>query len=161
MLYLLGLVPLQAVATPILRHIGGFQGVEVNAGIASIGQFGSLAWSYYFSSNWQIKVGVGGAWAKQRQQVYKAVFAQPVLVHTLLSNYRNVFLNVFGGTSLLYESFKRRYNANVGVVLGGELAVFVLHRIELLLGGGGRLFFLKSPYGYSDYFLGVGVRYSF
>ena len=151
----------KSLADPVLRHTSGLQGVEANAGMVAIGPFGSLEWSYCFSSNWQAKAGLGGVWIKKNEAVYKAIFTQPVLLRTLVSNHRNFFLNALLGTNLVCESVKKGYQFNVGMALGGELEVFLIHRLAFLCSGGYRLFFLKSPYGRSDYFLGAGLRFSF
>lgn len=47
---------------------------------------------------------------------------------------------------------------NVGLVLGGELDLFIANRLELLLGAAPRIFFLKDPYNRIDYYLNIGIR---
>lgn len=56
---------------------------------------------------------------------------------------------------------KKQANFNLALVLGGELALFIVHRLELLLGAAFRVFFLKDPYSRIDYSLSLGVRITF
>ena len=48
-----------AFSKPILRHVEGLYGIEVNAGITAIGKALAIDGSYYFAPCWQIKAGLG------------------------------------------------------------------------------------------------------
>ena len=152
---------------PILRHIQGFYGLELNAGIAAIGKFLTLEGSYYLSSCWQTKLGLGAGMEKSKSITYKIFFLQPTIVYTLFSNKRNCYVNMLGGGLFSYEHYqeqrqkKERHNFNVGLVMGGELELFFLYRYELLLAAGPRVFFFDNPYGRLDYYLSLGLRLTF
>lgn len=154
-------------SNPVLRHIKGLHGIEFNAGIAAMGKSLAMDWSYYFSPCWQIKAGLGVEVDKFKDNAYRNIFTQPVLAYTLFTNHRNLFFNILGGTKLHFERYrlkkKKEYdsNFNIGLVLGGEIELFLMRRFEVLLSGGSRIFFLKSPYGMLDYFLTLGFRVSF
>ena len=164
---LLGVAASTAQAKPILRHVKGLHGIEANAGITAMGKALAIDWSYYFSPCWQIKAGIGGEVDKFTDNAYSNIFTQPVLAYTMFTNYRNVCLNILGGANLHFESYRPKKqqegctNFNIGLALGGEIALFLIRRFEALLAGGSRIFFLKSPYGQVDYFLSLGVRFSF
>jgi len=152
---------------PFLRHVQGLHGIELNAGITAMGKSLAMDWSYYFSPCLQIKAGLGVEVDKLTDTTYRNVATQPVLAYTLFSNHSNLFFNVLGGTKLHFESYrlkKKKENDshfNIGLVLGAEIELFLMRRLEVLLAGGSRIFFLKSPYGRLDYFLGLGFRISF
>ena len=156
-----------AFAKPILRHVEGLHGIEANAGITAIGKACAIDWSYYFTPCWQIKAGLGAEINQFQDNAYRNIFTQPVVAHTLFTNYNNVFLNVVGGASLHLESYwhkkqqKSNNNFNIGIVLGGELELFLVRHWAALLSGGSRIFFLNSPCGKMDYFLSFGMRITF
>ena len=164
---LLGVVASSAQAKPILRHVKGLHGIEANAGITAMGKALAINWSYYFSPCWQIKAGIGGEIDKFTDNDYRNIFTQPVLAYTIFTNYKNVFLNMLGGANLHLEWYQPRNqkehctNFNIGLALGGEIELFLIRRFEALLAGGSRIFFLTSPYGKVDYFLSLGLRFSF
>lgn len=156
-----------ASSEPMLRHAHGLHGIELNAGITAVGKSLVVDWSYYFSPCWQIKAGIGVEVDKLKDNAYRNIFTQPILVYTILSNHRNLFFNILGGTKLHFESFRpkhnkeRNHNFNAGLVLGGETEIFIANNFEILLSGGTRMFLLKTPYGNLDYFLNLGLRFSF
>ena len=164
---LLWVVASTAEAKPILRHVEGLHGIEANAGITAMGKALAIDWSYYFSPCWQIKAGIGGEVDKFTDNAYSNIFTQPGVAYTIFTNYRNVFLNILGGANLHFESYRPKKqkedcsNFNIGLALGVEIELFLMRRFEALLAGGSRIFFLKSPYGKVDYFLSLGVRFSF
>ncbi|HAN49846.1 MAG TPA: hypothetical protein DCQ08_02395 [Amoebophilaceae bacterium] len=154
---------------PFLRHVQGLHGIEVNAGITAMGKSLAMDWSYYFFPCWQIKAGLGAEVDKFKDNAYRNIFTQPVVAYTLFTNHRNLFFNILGGTKLHLERYRlkkkkeKEYdrNFNIGLVLGGEIELFLMRRFEVLLSGGSRIFLLQSPYGMLDYFLTLGFRISF
>jgi hypothetical protein len=152
---------------PILRHVKGMHGIEMNLGIASIGKSLAIDWSYYFAPCWQIKVGLGTEAEQSQDNTYRNLFTQPVCVNTLYGNNRNFFFNLLGGARLHLESNQPKkkkesaQSANIGLVLGAETELFLIGKFEILLSGGTRIFLLKSTYGRMDYFLNMGFRMSF
>lgn len=152
---------------PFLRHVQGLHGIEVNAGITAMGKSLAMDWSYYFAPRWQIKAGLGVEVDKFTNTTYRNIATQPVIAYTLFSNRRNLFFNMLGGAKLSFERYRLKKKKeddshfNMGLVLGAEIELFLLRRLEVLLAGGSRVFFLKSPFGKVDYFLNLGFRVSF
>jgi hypothetical protein len=152
---------------PFLRHVQGLHGIEINAGITAMGKSLAMDWSYYFSPCWQIKAGLGVEVDKLTDTTYRSIATQPVVAYTLFSNRRNLFFNMLGGTKLGFEKYRLKKKEeddshfNMGLVLGAEVELFLFRRLELLLAGGSRVFFLESPFGKVDYFLSLGFRISF
>ena len=152
---------------PFLRHVQGLHGIEVNTGITAMGKSLAMDWSYYFSPCWQIKAGLGVEVDKLTESTYRNIATQPVVAYTLFSNRRNLFFNMLGGTRLGFERYRLKKKKepeshfNMGLVLGAEIELFLWRRLEVLLSGGSRVFFLNSPFGKVDYFVSLGFRISF
>jgi hypothetical protein len=152
---------------PFLRHVQGLHGIEVNAGITAMGKSLAMDWSYYFAPFWQIKAGLGEEVDSFTKSTYRNIATQHVVAYTLFSNRRNLFFNMLGGAKLSFERYRLKKKKeddnhfNMGLVLGAEIELFLLRRLEVLLAGGSRVFLLKSPFGKVDYFLSLGFRISF
>jgi hypothetical protein len=155
----------QGAPKPVLRHVKGFHGMELNGGIGARGKLLDLGWSYYLSSSWQFKWGIAFEYHKQRANTYLKILSAPLFSYTLYTNQSNLFISLLGGPFCSYESIKikkkDKNSFNLGLSLGGETSFFLFHRLELLLGAGGRICFLKSPCGRLDYYLTLGLRITF
>ena len=150
-----------AEAKPILRHVEGLKGLEINLGIQAMAPFAEINGMLHITRNWLVKIGLGGAKSlKQRGGEYKAIFSQPGVGYTLLDNSRNLFLSALIGPYIVYEQLNKEQQFNIALALGGELAFFLLHRLEVVGSGGMRYFFRDSKAGSLGYFLGAGLRFT-
>ena len=151
-------------AKPILRHLPGFYGIELNAGLATLGPCCTLAGSYYLTAHTQTQLALGTSWARYKSVTYLLLLLQPALAFTLLSNQRNVYWNLIIGAMASYEYYlekrqpTKQHTFNVGLVLGTEVERFIVERYALLFGAGGRLFLWDKPYGRLGYYLTLGLR---
>lgn len=109
---------------PILRHTVGMQGIALKGGITALRKSLAMDWTYYFSPAWKMKLGLGGAWAKQTENTYRNLFTQPVLGYTLLSNQRNLFLSMLGGTILTYERYQNQSKLHYTLAQSAKRGIF-------------------------------------
>ena len=159
-------VPISINNKPVLRHTTGIQGIALKAGIAAIGKYLAMDWNYFFAPAWQIKLGIGAAWAMESQHNDYNLFTQPAGGYTLLSNQRNLFLNILGAGVLSY-AWQQRVNQqqqpsylNIGLLVEAELEVFILRHWALVLAVGPQFFVFNTRVGRLDYALSLGVRRS-
>ena len=154
-------------AAPIFRHLPGLVGLEVQVGKAAIGYFLAAEGSYYISSHWQLKAGIGWETATNGSLVYHNVFSHPTLAYTLWSNGHNLYLNLLTGLVFFYEHCleqrqgTRQTSFNAGGAVGLELELFLAGRWELVLSAAPRLMLRNEPYGRFGYALSLGTRISF
>jgi len=152
---------------PTLRHTSGMQGVGASVGISTISYKALAEWGYHFSIYSQIKIGVGGEWKNKDTLAYRSPFAQATFHYTFYTNYRNLFLNMLAGPLVHYASYSDEFiklkesNFNVGLIVGGEMELFLTSNIELIASGGPTILFLKNKYGRLGYVLSIGLKFNF
>ena len=152
---------------PFLRHTQGMQGLGLQVGKASIDYKVKAEWVYHFSANVQAKLAIGGGLAKPKDALYKNLLLQPTIGYTLASNGRNWHFNLLGATNLTYTRYQENRlesthkNFNVGLLVAGEVEVYIVRNLVLVLQAGPTLYFLKTPYKKLDYHLSIGLRMDF
>lgn len=158
-------------ATPIIRHVQGMKSIGMHLGGTSIGIEGALVGDYHFSPEWKASIGLGGAVDRINENRYHNGFLQPLLGLTLYTDHKRCSIRVLGGTKMHRESYqskkerrqekKRNYTGNLGLVGGGEVALFLTKHVSLIGSGGLRVFLKQNDLaGRSDYFFNIGFRVS-
>ncbi|MHB9147572.1 MAG: hypothetical protein ACYC2U_04020 [Candidatus Amoebophilus sp.] len=152
---------------PTLRHTSGMQGIGAGVGISTISYKALVEWGYHFSSYSQIKVGVGGEWKNKDTLAYRSPFVQATFNYTFYTNYKDLFLNMLAGPLVQYTSYQNKVinlketSFNVGLIVGGEIELFLTSNIELVASGGPTILFLKNKYGRLGYVLSIGLKFNF
>jgi hypothetical protein len=143
------------------------QGVGASIGISTISYKALAEWSYHFSSYSQIRIGVGGEWKNKDTLAYHSPFAQATFHYTLYTNYKDLFLNMLAGPLVHYTSYQNKVinlketSFNVGLVVGGEVELFLTSNIELIASGGPTILFLKNKHGRLGYLISIGFKFNF
>ncbi|MHB9146856.1 MAG: hypothetical protein ACYC2U_00060 [Candidatus Amoebophilus sp.] len=161
-----------------VRRAKGMNGVGIFGGTASIGPIGGLEWSYQAFLSSHLKVLGGIERKKQPYITYRSLFLQPMLYHTVFTNYHNFCVNM--GEGLIFTHIRRydeklehagrsddeqynkdKSNLNVGVVLGGEIELYVFKTFEITLSGGPIIYIFKDPYDRISYYINLGLKFNF
>jgi hypothetical protein len=152
---------------PTLRHTSGMQGIGASVGISTISYKALAEWGYHFSSYSQIRIGVGGEWKNKDTVAYHSPFAQATFHYTLYTNYKDLFLNILAGPLVHYTSCQNKIinlketSFNVGLVIGGEVELFLTSNIAFTASGGPTILFLKNKHGRLGYLLSIGLKFNF
>lgn len=161
-----------------VRRAKGMRGLGLFGGLASIGPIVGLELSYQFLLSSHFKILSGIEWKDQDYVTYRSLFLQPTVYHTFFTNYHNFCLNMGGGLILTYikrydekvdrgtqnddKKFdKGKSNFNAGLVLGGEIELFLAKTLEINLSGGPIVYLFKDDYDRISYYLSLGLKFNF
>ena len=155
--------------TPIIRHVQGMKCIGMYLGGTAIGKEGALVGDYYFSPKWKASIGLGGEIGRTNKHCYHTVFLQPLLGFTLYTDHKRWYIRVLSGTKMHMESFytnkqrydkeKRNYKANIGLVGGAEIELFLSKHVSVQVSAGLRMFLKKNDLeDRRDAFLNIGFK---
>jgi hypothetical protein len=151
----------------LVRHAIGNHALKGFVGESSLGWIGGMEWSYQLSFLGSVRILSGMEWKNERLSSFRGGFLQPMYFRTVWTNYDRLILNLGVGGITNYnkifdqKSTKPYSGFNVGVVLGGEVEIFVLGAIELVFSGGPILYFLKDPFERFSYYVNAGIKFNF
>lgn len=129
-----------------------------------MGPIVGIEWSYWFFPSSQFKLLGGYGWSTRSKS---SLQLQPMIYQTVYTDYDIFSLNIGIGGTLRYKEGKSKgvkqgraaTTFNAGIVLGGEIEVFVVKALELTLAGGPIVNILKE--GKDDmvtYYLVAGIK---
>ena len=157
----------QSVHPPILRHAPGLQALEIQVGRSTLAYTAALAWRYCASFAWQCKLALSVAVHSQPGITYNALLFSPACLYTILSNYKNLFLNLFAAPILLYEQCQQKQlllqyqQCNLAIALGSELEYFFSSHLALVVAAEARGYLRTRPYGLLGYQLALGIAWHY
>lgn len=159
----------KATAKPTLRHVHGFQGIEVRGGIALQVFLLGVDYSYYLNRNWYFKVGLGGEMDEDEDErtSFFSVFTQPVIAYSLWDLHDQLYINLLAGTIITYQTLakssqrKALTSWSVGAVAGPALEFFITKHTALIAHILPRILFLGAHEHCFDVALEIGCKLIF
>ena len=153
---------LSGFSAPELRHVQGFQGVEVTAGVTSMGPLLSIAYSRYLNRAWYWKCALSGQHRHQDGVLYQNLSLDPALCWSCWLPNGRCYVNLLGAVLLTYEGHSQReqshHNFNIALAAGTEIEYFLNTHLAMLIALAPHCYFLNSPYGHWGYQGVVGVK---
>ncbi len=159
------LLLLLSFSAPELRHVQGFQGGEVTAGVTSMGPLLSIAYSRYINRTSYWKCALSGQHRHQDGVLYQSFSVHPALCWCFWQPAERCYFNLLGAVLLTYEGHHERGsttdNFNIALAAGTEIEYFLNTHLAILIALAPHYYFLNSPYGHWGYQGCVGVKLCF
>lgn len=151
-----------------LRHVQGFQGLELSAGAGLELPLLSLSYTYYLTRVWHLTLALGMASGAVERLTMNDSWLLPLVAYTLWSHQSNYYVSGLAGCLLANRwqeharSKQQQEYFRLGLVLGGELEIYLSNLLVLVLTLSPQIHFLHTNVlGWVHWMGTVGLRITF